>query len=157
VNIFVLSNEPYFAAQYHCDKHVVKMILETAQLLATAHHELNPKNRIPIKPTHRNHPCAVWVRSCSGNYAWTLDLLYHLLREYTFRYEKVHRYNELYAKLMLPPSNIRNAEREPFVQCVPEKYKSRSAVAAYRAYYRGDKARFAKWKAPRTEPDWWNQ
>ena len=62
MNIFYLSNDPVQAAAYQYNKHVVKMILETAQLLCTAHHELQSAVDVPYKPTHRTHPSAIWVR-----------------------------------------------------------------------------------------------
>ena len=64
MNIFVLDNDPFKAAEYQCDKHVVKMVLETAQLLCSAH------ETAPYKRTHYNHPCAIWTRSSLSNYMW---------------------------------------------------------------------------------------
>ena len=81
MNIFYLSRSPVEAAKMQCDKHVVKMILETAQLLSTAHHELDGAS-VAYKPTHKNHPSAVWVRSSSDHYRWTVAHLEALGSEY---------------------------------------------------------------------------
>jgi hypothetical protein len=87
MNIFVLSLNPRIAAELHCDKHVVKMILETAQLLYSVHWLINP-DVLPdnaYKKTHVNHPCAVWARDNAENYRWLCALGYYLCKEYTFR------------------------------------------------------------------------
>lgn len=60
MNIFYLDKDPKLCAQYHCDKHVVKMILESAQLLCTAVNEAAGKEVAPYKSTHVNHPCSIW-------------------------------------------------------------------------------------------------
>jgi hypothetical protein len=112
MNIFVLDNDTRLAALYHCDKHVVKMILETAQLLCTAHRELDGDERAArlsfYRATHKNHPCAKWARETRANYLWLYDLLKWLLHEYTFRYSKVHKVERdgLFLKLAEPPANI---------------------------------------------------
>ena len=157
MNIFVLDSDPYRAAHDHCDKHVVKIILETAQLLSTAHHVLNGPS-VPdgiYKPTHVNHPCSVWVRSCSGNYLWALGLLASLCSVYTDRYQKVHKTTFVIESLLDPPKNIRQGDLEPFALAMPEQYKQASAVESYRAYYRGEKRNIAVWsRSP--QPDWWD-
>lgn len=100
MNIFLLNTCPYIAARLHCDKHVIKMILETAQLLYTAWLTNHAESDIvwdPICPhdayrkTHANHPSARWVRRCSENYHFTIKLGMALCSEYTRRYEKVHK------------------------------------------------------------------
>lgn len=156
MNIFYLSACPVTAAQYHCDKHVVKMILEYAQLLSTAHHVLD-EDEAPegiYKKTHVNHPSAVWVRQSKANYLWTLDLLLHLLEEYQERYKKVHKTFRLLPKLVQHPMNIPDAEFTDPPQCMPDEYKCDDAVEAYRNYYRGAKAYFAAWTNTKT-PEWW--
>ena len=91
MNIFYLHNDPQVCAAYHCDKHVVKMILEYAQLLSTAHHELDGVPSIECyKKTHVNHPSAVWARQSKRHYRWLYRLLSHTCREYTKRYRKIH-------------------------------------------------------------------
>ena len=90
MNIFYLSHDPVQAAKYQYNKHVVKMILETAQLLCTAHHELGTNIDIPYKATHKNHPSAIWVRSSAEAYMWAYEHMLALGKEYTKRYGKEH-------------------------------------------------------------------
>lgn len=93
MNIFILDRNPEQAARDHCDKHVVKMILESGQLLATAHHLAMPSKRMPpIKATHHNHPCSVWVRVSLDNYRWLARLAVELVNEYEVRYGKAQRW-----------------------------------------------------------------
>ena len=87
MNIFVLDESPVVSAKYACDKHVVKMILESAQMLCS----VQPEGTAPYKRTHYNHPCTKWVRESSRNYEWLLIHAYALCDEYTRRYDKVHK------------------------------------------------------------------
>ena len=165
MNIFVLDRDPFKCAQYHCDKHVVKMILESAQILSTTHHELktslheNPYITI-YKATHRNHPCTIWTRKCIENYQWLSLLALELCNEYTFRYGKVHSSETLIQHLAISwpfiPSHKENniCCVTPFVQAMPEKYKiENDAVTAYRNYYKYEKKHFAKY-TKREVPAW---
>ena len=164
MNIFFLSQDPKEAAHAHVDKHVVKMILETAQLLSTAHAVLdNDGKQIEgmYKPTHKNHPCAIWVRESSNNYDWTFDLFDALLLEYTYRFRKIHKSAELFTLLAERPRNIywvydceqKNYTSNPAL-AMPEKYKQQDPVQAYRDYYMGEKRHIAKW-TNREIPFWW--
>jgi hypothetical protein len=158
MNIFYLHEEPAVAAAWHCDKHCVKMILETAQILSTAHHVLDGEE-IQIeglyKSTHVNHPSTVWARSGLENYKWLHRLLDELCYQYSKRYRKVHKVesSKLLEKLSSPPKNIRN---EPFYQppqCMPEQYKTVASQKAYINYYIGEKMGFARWNYT-TPPPW---
>lgn len=152
MNIFYLHTDPKTCASYHCDKHVVKMILETAQLLCTAHHLAGVPRPDMYKPTHANHPSAVWVRSSKANYQWALELLYYLLDEYTMRYGKVHKTSRLLGVLQNHPQFITETEFTEPPQCMPDQYKCDDTVVAYQRYYFKDKLRFATYKNTRT-PD----
>jgi len=160
MNIFYLSNEPDKCAQQHCDKHVVKMILETAQLLSNAHHMLDGDQVIkPIyKLTHKNHPSAVWTRSSATHYEWLWLLLTELCKEYTFRYNKVHKVERdgLLKVLKTPPANILSntwiADPPP---AMPDEYKTTDSIQSYRNYYKGAKKSFARW-TNREIPAWFN-
>lgn len=162
MNIFYLDRNPIRAAAYHCDKHCVKMILETAQLLSTAHRELDGNemaDRLGLyKSTHKNHPSAVWVRQGWFNYQWTFHLFKQLLKQYTARYGKEHKTGRLLDALATSPVNIPSVTvGSPLPpQCMPDEYKREDTVEAYRAYYRGAKAGFAKWSAGQAQtPHWW--
>lgn len=141
MNIFYLSNDPNKAASYQYNKHVVKMILETAQLLCTAHHELGSNVEVPYKPTHKNHPSAVWVRSSVEAYMWTYEHMLALGREYTRRYGKQHLTISKCRELLYTlPKNISNAPFEQPPQCMPEEYRVDDAVDGYWNYYIAEKA-----------------
>ena len=143
MNIFVLSLDPRVAAESHCDKHVVKMILETAQLLYCAHWVLDPDN-IPAdayRKTHPNHPCAVWVRESVENYRWLSDLGLCLCREYTFRYGKTHKTAAHIEWLSDNFPTLPALDRTPFRMAMPDEFKSDDPVLAYQAYYLGAKER----------------
>jgi len=150
VNIFVVDEDPILAARDLCNKHVVKMLLESAQLLVTAF----PPGTTRYKHTHVNHPCAKWVRASLSNYEWLLKHACELCNEYTRRYGKVHKTEEVIASLEEAPT-LDDVGLTSFVQAMPDKYKGPNAVAAYRAYYVGDKARFAKWAPRAVPPTWW--
>jgi len=160
VNIFFLSNKPNDCARQHCYKHVVKMILETAQLLSNAHHMLDGDQVIkPIyKLTHKNHPSAIWTRSSIVHYEWLWLLLGELCKEYTHRYGKVHKAERdgLIEILKTPPKNIPKgvlmSEPPP---AMPDEYKVSNVVESYRNYYRGAKRSFARW-TNREIPEWFN-
>lgn len=138
-----------------CDKHIVKMILETAQLMCSIY----PKDTAPYKRTHYNHPCAVWTRESWANYYWLYKHGIALGNEYTKRYGKVHK---SIAAIIWCWENIdfnlfqRVDEHEPivFVKCMPEECKVDDVVQSYRNYYMKHKRDIAKW-TKRQPPDWW--
>jgi hypothetical protein len=143
MNIFVLSRCPRIAARLHCDKHVVKMILETAQLLYTAHHVVGTPD-LPegaYKKTHANHPCALWVRESRANYLWLVELGWWLCKEYQYRYGggKVHKTERhiLWLKSCVP--FLPDVPATPFRLAMPDPYKCDDPVQAYQAYYRENK------------------
>lgn len=155
------------AALYHCDKHCVKMILETAQLLSTAHRVLDGQETRKLSPagrnlkywdhplgdilyvaSHVNHPSAVWARSSHAAYQWLYRLLVALGTEYTLRYNKIHLTNvKLNDILSNSPKNIPllKAWEDP-PQAMPDYCKvPGDAVAAYRNYYNNEKHEIAMW------------
>jgi len=158
MNIFYLDQDPELAAQYQCNKHVVKMIIETAQMLSTAHRMLDGvdyANEVGLYLcTHVNHPSTMWVRDSAANYQWTHDHLVALLNEYTHRYNKVHRTDRLVVPLSKLPDNIdkKKAFTEPPL-CMDDEYKQRDHIEAYRDFYYGRKHGFAKW-SKRDCPTW---
>ena len=159
MNIFVLDADPARAAVAHCDRHVVKMIVETAQMLSTAHHVIDggylPRHNGGIYlPTHRAHPCSVWARQSVGNYNWLLELGVELCKEYTHRYGKVHKTQSIMSRLSTPPRNIEPYGITPWAQAVGEQYKvPNNAILAYRRYYREAKAHILTYKNRRA-PLW---
>ena len=139
MNIFYLSSNPVQCAQWHNDKHVVKMILEYAQLMSTAHHLTGSGHDGMYKCTHQNHPSAVWVRENIHHYAYVFGLWSALLDEYRSRYGKHHKTGMLYDDLYEIPA-LPNVDFKAPPQCMPEEYKRDDTVLAYRLYYKHGKA-----------------
>jgi hypothetical protein len=151
MNIFYLDSRPVVAAQYHCDKHVCKMIVEYAQLLSTAHHIHGTAVEGMYKKTHSNHPSAIWTRSSPQAYEYVRQLLWHLLEQYAIRYFKVHKTLAVYDLCRTMPAPLAVMDPSPalFVPpplCMPDQYKTDDAVDSYRKYYVGEKSGFARWK-----------
>ena len=133
-------------AQMHVDKHVVKMILEYAQLLSTAHCVIDGI-QVAYKKTHVNHPSAVWARSSMCNYMWLYRLFCALLDEYTYRYNKVHKCAELKPILCIPPDNIKLSRFTEPPPAMPDEYKvSDSSIESYISYYKYGKCHLHSWK-----------
>ena len=148
MNIFILSLDPRECAEWHVDRHVVKMILEYCQLLCTAHRVLDPygSHDSLYKKTHVNHPCAKWVRQSLRNYMWLVSLLTCLFDEYEFRYGRVHASKRLLKTLETPPDNIPLKSPREFALAMPDEYKVGTVTASYREYYRRGKVHLHSWK-----------
>ena len=153
MNIFILSQDPTLAAQYQCDKHVVKMVLESTQILSTVQSKFGIETK--YKPTHSKHPCVLWAGESLANYLWLVTHAKALSEEYTYRYGKIHACHELIVGPLSTPPPIEQINLTEFVQCMPDQYKiSGDAVQAYRNYYMGEKADFAVWNKTRKAPVW---
>lgn len=156
MNIFVLDLEPKKCAEFHNDKHLVKMILEQSQILCSVHHIINPDKEIPYRLTHKNHPCSIWARQCIENYVWLCDLTKELCREYTFRYGKKHKTEQVLEWCMINQPNLPvNGDITPFALAMPDECKIGDAVESYRNYYMTSKRNLAVWKN-RDIPYWFN-
>ena len=176
MNIFVLDEDPMLAAQMHCDKHVVKMILETAQILSTAvwicpfikipslkneqyqkRYENFIAKEMPFiyKPTHKNHPCTKWAGENSTRFSWLRALGIALCDEYTYRYGKTHKSEQLIKKILYPAhdSCFVDPPLKPFVLAMPDEYKTECAVQSYRNYYLGAKQKILVYTR-RAPPSW---
>lgn len=138
MNIFALCEDPVVAARLHLDKHVVKMPLETAQMLSTI-------NGGPYKPTHAKHPCTVWASTSTENYAWLVQLGLALCAEYTYRYGKVHKCQAIIESLRDAPVAVPSGPLAAFAQAMPEECKAADAVLAYQTYYREYKSYIGVW------------
>ena len=152
MNIFILDTDIETCAQYHCDKHVVKMILESVQILCTA---LNKKGLVtPYKSTHQKHPCVLWAESSYDNFCWLKYLTTALNDEYRLRFDRQcdHKSMAVLSKIdhyVFEKNGLTN-----FAQAMPDKYKVQdSAVEAYRKFYLAEKMHFARW-THRTVPYW---
>lgn len=152
MNIFILDNDITKCAQYHNDKHVIKMILETSQLLCTAHWEND--SEAPYKSTHKNHPCAIWARHSKQNYMWLTKLGLALCSEFEFRRGKVHKSKEVLRWCLSNVPKLDSIGLTDFALAMPDEYKTDCAVESYRNYYLNDKRHLASWEL-RGKPDWY--
>lgn len=177
MNIFHLDNSPEQAALYHCDRHVVKMILEAAQMLSTTHRMIdgteiigksptgrkqkqyiltdNEMDNILYKAVHYNHPSTVWTRQSVQNYEWHYRLFEALCDEYTHRYGKIHATDaKLREYLRRVPKGLPNTGLTRFAEAMPpECIDTTDPVQSYRKYYMQEKASFAVW-TKRSQPQW---
>ncbi len=171
MNIFALDKDPTQAARMMCDKHVVKMILESAQLLSTAHRVLDGRDlqmnslleeTTLYKATHINHPSAKWVRASANNYKWLYSHFEALNDEYMYRYKKDKNhlsYAKLKDLLKYPPKNAPvDVEGTLPTPAMPDECKvDGDVVASYRKYYIMVKSSIATWKHPSVMPGWFRE
>ena len=175
MNIFYLHDDATTCAQQHVDKHVVKMILEYAQLLSTAHRVLDGTESVRLSvsgrkqkhyaltderepvlynATHLNHPSAKWARNSLANYNWLFKLWIELMREYHYRYGKIHASMRLAKHLRFPPTNIPLGKFSAPWRAMPDEFKvDGDTIQSYRNYYIGAKMNMFKWKN-RPTPEW---
>lgn len=175
MNIFYIDSNPQKAAEYMVDRHIVKMILESVQLLSTAHRVLDGKEYVGqsktgrkvkrwllpddretvlYKATHVSHPSAVWCRASNNNYNWLYAHFLALLDEYTYRYGKVHKCASLVDALRSPPRNIDVGYLTQVTPAMPDEYKvPHNSVESYRNYYRSGKTHLHKY-TKRSPPLW---
>ena len=178
MNIFYLDENFETAAQQHVDKHVVKMIIEYAQLMSTAHrildgdeyidassgrrikrwrHPNDNMDSVLYKASHINHPSAIWARETFTNYLWLYSLWEKLCEEYTHRYGKIHMTQQkLQDILSMPPHHINDGPLTKMPQAMPDDVKTEDSVEAYREYYRQYKFNMAKW-TNREIPAWFTE
>lgn len=176
MNIFYLSEDPRECAEMMVDRHVVKMILESSQLLSTAHRLLDgteyvgktktgrnvkrwkfPDNRenVIYQATHINHPSAIWTRTSVENYNWLYEHFFSLLMEYAYRYGKKHKCaGELSYMLASPPFNLKQYDMTEMPSCMaPEYIVSKDPIENYKNYYKFGKKHLHKW-TKRPAPSW---
>jgi hypothetical protein len=181
VNIFILDENPLAAARMHCDKHVPKMVVESAQMLSTAHRMLDGKEYLApsksgkrmtkhyllernddviYKAVHAAHPCTVWTMQSASNYIWHYGLFHALSEEFEYRFKKIHRsWDILKDILSVIPKNITDIGPTPYAKAMkayPDIAVIENPVEAYRQFYIADKIEFAKWEKGRSAPTWWN-
>jgi len=186
VNIFILDKDPRIAAQLQCDKHVVKMIVESAQMLSTAHRMLDGAEtrrasksgktmskywELPdareaslYKAVHMGHPCTVWTMHSDNNYLWHYEHFIALCKEYTYRYGKVHATDtKLRKSLASIPTNIRSGYKylmTPFplaMQHEPQCIHHEDPVRSYKEYYQTKQSRFNMVWTKREIPEWFEK
>ena len=158
MNIFVVDEDPKLAAKMLCDRHVSKMILETAQMLSSVADRYGYPTL--YKPTHKNHPCTIWAGDSYENWSWLIEHGLALEGEKIYRTGKGHSSAEVirwYKENGYGPGS--GSKLTPFALAMPTKYNNGSASESYRAYYLNEKQRFRDGKIPkwtkRGPPDWW--
>lgn len=182
MNIFVLDNDPVIAAQQQCDKHVVKMIVESAQMLSTAHRMLDGKQEKRLsksgrtnvkywvhpdphmeselyKAVHMGHPCTVWTMESNNNYNWHYVHFVALCNEYKFRYGKEHASDKkLREVLKATPKNIPIGYLTPFKLAMGSNPECmfEDAVKSYRLFYQTKQERFKMVWTKRNTPNWFS-
>ena len=154
MNIFFLDWDVEKNAQYHCDKHVVKMVLETAQLLCGVHHmTVHDTAHVPYKLSHKNHPCSIWARDSMSNYLYLCEIGLALCEEYTYRYGKRHKSQEVIEWCLMNKPQIQDIGFTTPPKAMPDEYKTEDVIESYRKYYLGAKKTFLTWKE-RKVPEW---
>jgi len=176
LNIFYIDADPRLCAEWSVDSHCIKMILESAQLLSTAHRVIDgseyiddggkrkvkrwrlddDRNVTLYSATHVNHPSAVWARESNNNYNWLWSYLYEHCKEYTYRYGKIHKVEKdgLLKALQTPQNNISVGYKTQPPSAMDTKYIiSKNAIENYRNYYKVGKVHLHKWKN-RQPPEW---
>ena len=157
MNIFVLDLDVKKCAEYHNNRHCVKMILEQTQILCGVHHVINPTSEIPYRLTHKNHPCSIWARECIENYVWLVDMTLELCKEYTYRYGKRHKTQDVLEWCVINiPDLPEKGNLTPFALAMPDEYKTNCPVESYRNYYNGAKKDLGQWKN-REIPFWFEE
>lgn len=140
------------AAKHHVDKHCVKQILETAQILCAAFHLQGIG--APYKLTHRNHPVSLWARKSKGNFLWSLKLGKALCAEYSERYGKTHKTEDILNWIAINMNRLAfdELEQTAFAQAMPEEFRNSDPIKAYRNYYKEGKKHLHQWK--QNKPSW---
>ena len=161
MNIFVLDPDPKISAQMHLNKHVIKMILESAQMICTTHHlHYNndvEKYDIPYKPAFSNHPCTKWVRSSLSNYKWLVELTCELNNEYIYRYDKDVNHKSWDKIKDLPLPSLIDIGLTRWARAMPNECKiGDDVVSSYRNYYNTNKLKIMSYKK-REKPSWVTQ
>lgn len=152
MNVFFLDRDPIKCAQYHVDKHVVKMAVETTQILCSTYYCSNQSFLSPYKATHLNHPSCIWARYSLTNWLWLRDLGLSLCSEYTYRYGKIHKCEGIINSLVIPNIYDVGFSSPPCV--MDEEYIiSIDSVTNYRNYYRLGKQSILTWR--KREPPYW--
>ena len=183
MNIFRLNDDPLIAAREQCDKHVVKMIVESGQMLSTTHrmhdgwltkrpsksgktmvkyyvHPQEDMEDILYKAVHFQHPSTVWTGESKQNYMWHFRHFVELCHEYSYRYGKVHETEKLIPYLATPPKNVTTWEETPFklaMKSNPECTFPEDPVKSYRLFYQTKQDRFKMVWSKRQIPEWFRK
>lgn len=153
MNIFYLHEDPKISARMLCDQHILKMGIESAQMLSTAHWMTG--GAAPYKKAHINHPSTKWTRDSIQHYRWLAIHAKAILEEYTKRYGKIHKTEQIVDWLILNEPTLKNVKFIPPPQCMPEEYKHFNTITAYRTFYVKDKLAIKKLKYVKAKAPAW--
>jgi hypothetical protein len=153
LNIFALDYDPKKSARCHVNSHIVKMPLETAQMLCTARHILGSDSEPRYKPSHKNHPCTKWVMESQENYLWLCRFGLELCDEYSWRYWRTHACRKVILDCLDDAPKFDANELTVFALAMPDDCKLADPVDSYRKYYQEYKKHLFKWK-DREVPEW---
>lgn len=156
MNIFLLDYDHFKCARYHNDRHIVKMPIESAQMLCTAQSLYGIYYNEFYRSTHLHHPCTIWTAQSIENYTWHYEHWLSLCREYSYRYHKTHKVEIKFRQILSrPPYGMMSLGLTPFVKAMPEHLKVDDPVESYRSYYRWMKRHIAVWSRPADKPEWY--
>eukprot|EP00009_Paramoeba_aestuarina_P003922 CAMPEP_0201523450 /NCGR_PEP_ID=MMETSP0161_2-20130828/19904_1 /ASSEMBLY_ACC=CAM_ASM_000251 /TAXON_ID=180227 /ORGANISM="Neoparamoeba aestuarina, Strain SoJaBio B1-5/56/2" /LENGTH=296 /DNA_ID=CAMNT_0047922565 /DNA_START=105 /DNA_END=995 /DNA_ORIENTATION=+ len=159
VNIFYLDDNLQVNCAYYADKHVVKMVIESCQLLsAICRVHGQSEEEAPYGIHSLKHPCALWAGASLSNWRWLRELTLELNKEYMFRYNKSEDHKSAaICKTLKEPEGLIDVGITERPQSMPDEYKVKNdPVQAYRNYYIGEKQYFCKW-TKRDVPEWYKE
>jgi len=152
MNIFVVDENPVAAARQLCNRHIIKMPLETAQILCAVLYRHGKEDTI-YKPTHAKHPSVLWAGDTRNNFVWLAQHGMELCREYTRRYGKTHKCQAVIESCIAEMDIVPKGSRTPFVQVMGETYQHKNPVVAYRRYIAFGKQYMNKGQGPQWKSD----
>ena len=161
MNRFLINYSPELCARDMCDKHVVKMPLEEAQMLCTTvrlHAPEYAEEAGLYRAVHQKHPCTIWAGQTRANYLYSLDMFREMCREYTYRYGKVHASWRLYDALVDAAQYVPDGNITPHPECFSEHTDLKSGrpwpIQSYRKFYMTKQKRFKMVWTKRDMPEW---
>lgn len=162
MNLFILDENPKKSAQYHVDRHVVKMPTETAQMISFVYHDAEywdgdiPSFIMEFYKTHYKHPCSIWIRESLENFMYAAQLGMELYKEYQYRYEKPEKHKrarEIFDFALKTPPKLPKIGLTPFAQAMDDQFlRFTCPIRNYREYYREGKKHLHKWTKRATPP-----
>jgi hypothetical protein len=157
MNIFVLDSDPIKAARYHCDRHM-KMILETAQMFSTCIRHLGVDDEKLYRKFNPKHPCNLWLMESRENARWLYSMATQLNKEKEKRYNgKPHKSIGVIEHCYQYLSVFPDTQMTKFKLAMFPQFMTEDPVHSYKLFYAGAKYKFAKWKAPSQQPEWWSE
>jgi hypothetical protein len=167
MNIFAIDQNPEIAARHLVDRHVGKLVLESNQILTNCFSDNQlarsdcPRTQVGTirKHSYPHHPCCKWVQESKSNMRWLISHALELDRERMARFNKNKEHFSLafikWCAININDSRVPEGGLTPFCQAMPEEFKNKDAIIAYRNYYKFGKVHLHKWT--RNKPNWIEQ